>query len=190
MVVVTSSDSISSNLRFGHAAAPYNANHNAEFANHDAKITEWLHAAGFTDPPPCRSRFRNKAVNKAVKISNAFRQALGWPMIEADHKDAPAHDGMVHIMPFIRPPPTFAEVENTNGEGHTRGGDRVQIMPISPHHRHHYGGHHGHFRAYPEDQSFMKRLHYALMALGPWEGRALAFVLGTYLSIFRLGHPP
>ncbi|KAG6841690.1 hypothetical protein H0H93_004197 [Arthromyces matolae] len=31
--------------------------------------------------------------------------------------------------------------------------------------------------------SFVRRLHVALMALGPWEGRAVAFVLGCGIGV-------
>ncbi|THU92167.1 hypothetical protein K435DRAFT_672673 [Dendrothele bispora CBS 962.96] len=31
--------------------------------------------------------------------------------------------------------------------------------------------------------SFLQRLHVALMTLGPWEGRAIAFVLGCGLGV-------
>lgn len=34
-----------------------------------------------------------------------------------------------------------------------------------------------------QNAPFMERLHIALMALGPWEGRAVAFVLGCGIGV-------
>jgi len=55
-----------------------------------------------------------------------------------------------------------------------------------PHHRHHHPHHHnfhgkGHF--HHQHKSFMRRVHFALMSLGVWEGRAVAFVLGCGLGV-------
>lgn len=124
---------------------------------------------------PCRSRFREKA----LEISNALREALGLPLIEAGRKtEGQAHDGKAHILPFIGGPPIWADFEvNENvTEGRTKGGDRVKIISaprpgrFRPHYRH--GSTHR--------LTFFNRLHFALTALGPWEGRAVAFVLGTH----------
>ncbi|KAJ3506013.1 hypothetical protein NLJ89_g7108 [Agrocybe chaxingu] len=55
--------------------------------------------------------------------------------------------------------------------------------PPPPHHHHHdhrRPGPHG-FRF--ERPSFMARLHFSLMNLGPWEGRAVAFVLGCGIGV-------
>ncbi|KAG9316888.1 hypothetical protein JVU11DRAFT_2964 [Chiua virens] len=48
------------------------------------------------------------------------------------------------------------------------------------HHRGHHGrhGHHGH-----RGKSFLRRIHKAIKALGPWEGRAVAFVLGCGIGV-------
>jgi len=83
-------------------------------------------------PPPssanrqtCRARLRQKA----IAISNAFRQALGLAPIQVDPTTAGkgGEHGDVHILPFIGIPngPTFVKVE----EGKNDGG----IHP-SPHH--------------------------------------------------------
>ncbi|KZV72843.1 hypothetical protein PENSPDRAFT_335163 [Peniophora sp. CONT] len=53
--------------------------------------------------------------------------------------------------------------------------------PLRPVHLMHHGGH---FRHMHHRGSFIRRIHRALMSLGPWEGRAIAFVLGTYLHSF------
>ncbi|GBE78802.1 hypothetical protein SCP_0116950 [Sparassis crispa] len=42
----------------------------------------------------------------------------------------------------------------------------------------HKGGH--------RHRSFLRGVHFALMALGPWEGRAVAFVLGCEIGALRL----
>lgn len=115
---------------------------------------------------------------KALKMSNAFRHALGLPQIEnADDvmEGGEVHGGLIHIMapgPFMGalPPPPFP-IEGT--VGHAPNGDEF-IVPARPQHHHkfhhHKLGHRG---------PFLHRIHRALMALGPWEGRAVAFVLGT-----------
>ncbi|KAJ2915268.1 hypothetical protein MD484_g5138, partial [Candolleomyces efflorescens] len=56
--------------------------------------------------------------------------------------------------------------------------------PPPPHrHHHHGGGHHRHMMLADDDSSFMLRLQNALMSLGPWEGRAVAFVVGAGLGV-------
>ncbi|KAK6977614.1 hypothetical protein R3P38DRAFT_519028 [Favolaschia claudopus] len=47
------------------------------------------------------------------------------------------------------------------------------------HHLHH--PHHPH--AFHRAQSFLGRVHFALLSLGPWEGRAVAFVLGCGIGV-------
>ena len=54
------------------------------------------------------------------------------------------------------------------------------------HHPHHHGrhGHHGHHGLHGHHhKSFLKRIHRAIKALGPWEGRAVSFVLGKKSEI-------
>ncbi|GJJ06520.1 hypothetical protein Clacol_000712 [Clathrus columnatus] len=50
-----------------------------------------------------------------------------------------------------------------------------------PHHGHHHHG--GKFHIKHKSQSFIDRLTRALIMLGPWEGRAVAFVLGCGLGV-------
>ena len=123
---------------------------------------------------------------KAIKIGNCFRKALGWPLIEVKHhphhhhhhtqpphhskdgKDAEAggiqvDGGFISILPF--PAVTAA-----------KGGDWAGDVSDRPHYRHHR--HH---------TSFLSRLHNSLMNLGRWEGRAVAFVIGVYLSFCLKG---
>ncbi|KAF8149387.1 hypothetical protein B0H34DRAFT_785387 [Crassisporium funariophilum] len=140
---------------------------------------------------PCAGR-SGRYRQKAVEISNAFRKALGWPLIEADpnpHHQGHNGGGMFKILPFVGTAPTFIEVKGPAAggfwDGKTKGGDRVVIHPVEnmphphhrPHHHHHNLSHsHGH-------TSFLTRIHYSLMNLGRWEGRAVAFVLGCGIGV-------
>ncbi|TFK44067.1 hypothetical protein BDQ12DRAFT_730183 [Crucibulum laeve] len=132
---------------------------------------------------PCGSRFRQKA----IEMSNAFRQALGLPLIETEHKHE-MHGGMVKLMPFVGTPPTFISIHPNGSEGKTRGGDNIRIMPVSnlPHPHPHHGYHRRPVNSL-EESSFGLRLQNALLELGTWEGRAIAFVLGVGMGVlFRL----
>jgi hypothetical protein len=53
----------------------------------------------------------------------------------------------------------------------------------SHHHHHEAGSHHHnhHDMKHKKAGSFLRRVHRAIMALGLWEGRAVAFVLGECL---------
>jgi hypothetical protein len=97
--------------------------------------------------------------NKAIILSNAVRKALGFPLIEEYRpidigKERP--DGLVRILPIHLPM-------------------KVELDENNHHHGHHHMKHH--------KGSFMRRMHHALMALGPWEGRAVAFVLGCGIGV-------
>jgi hypothetical protein len=99
--------------------------------------------------------------SKALAMSNRLRQALGLPPIAASplRSHTPTHspEGTVNILPFPH-----------------RNGDRDELMrfhvemmrPMEPQHR-----------------AFVHRLHHAVNQLGPWEGRAVAFVLGCGLGV-------
>ena len=157
---------------------------------------------------PCGSSTRSgrpasRFHEKAIKISNVFRQALGLPLIETegavlfalDHGANRVHvnNGFVTIVshkPVANPPHPFVDFENGSpinhfippmGAGPFDG--NIEILPVSPpypNHRHHHP-HHQLYRG--ESNSFATRLHASLMNLGPWEGRAVAFVLGKSLSL-------
>lgn len=113
----------------------------------------------------CRTRLRQKA----IAISNALRQALGLPPIQVASTDVGkgVEHGVVHILPFIGNPnaPTFVDVGNGNGNGDGTG----------PHHHR--------FRCRGGIKGFMMRLHRSLNALGPWEGKVVAFVLGCGIGV-------
>jgi len=113
---------------------------------------------------PCRlGRFRVKA----LKLSNSFRKAVGLPLIESPHSQ-------LHDLPKPAPgrvtifgTPTFVPDGKVAHHHHDRPMHRI----------------HKHDRLYFHNGTFMDRLHIALMALGPWEGRAVAFVLGCGIGV-------
>jgi len=125
---------------------------------------------------PCGGRLRQKAAS----MSKAFMTALGFTASDNKEGKSQGHWHHVEPLPFIGTP-------NANGlealEGETQGGDKIRILPMSAHphperihaHRvhHHLKGKH----------SFLMRVHFALMSLGPWEGRAVAFVLGCGIGV-------
>jgi len=125
---------------------------------------------------PCgRNRFRQKA----VEISNLFREALGLPLIKSDsHHD---DDGSVRILPFIGTPNLFAPVHVKDADGN------IKVVNIEgPPHEGHHGYHHAHGRHHHYHLgkgSFISRIHYSIMNLGRWEGRAVAFVLGCGIGV-------
>jgi len=105
-----------------------------------------------------KSRFRQKAVD----LSAAFRKALGLSPLDPEH-------GTVHILSMG--PPTFVSLDpQVDAPPHHR----------PHHHHHHHKGHHGHELS---RGPFFRRLNVALMTLGPWEGRAFAFVLGCGIGV-------
>ncbi|KAK0213319.1 hypothetical protein DFS33DRAFT_1288149 [Desarmillaria ectypa] len=167
MLTGSSDRNVSPAIRFGHPGVL-----------HEDDVVK-ISMPSVTHGRPCGGgrRFREKA----VKLSNSFRQALGLPLIESDPKaDTTVHGGVVRIMPFIGGPPTIVQLNEAGDEGKTRGGDRVKVVNALPVAH----GHHGHHRMRLNSQeSFTSRLHYALMMLGPWEGRAVAFVLGCGIGV-------
>lgn len=165
IVLVSSSQDNSPSLRFGHAMGHMGSVLEAEPNNKHAIDNR---------------RGCSRLHQKAIEFSNTFRQALGLPVIETEFKstDGQIHGGAVRIMPFIGTPPVA--VEMIGAEGKTKGGDKVQFAHKF-HHHHHGHGPMFHHRLHRE--SFLKRLQVALMTLGPWEGRAIAFVLGCGLGV-------
>lgn len=99
--------------------------------------------------------------SKALTMSNGLRQALGLPPIVASplRSPPPAHlqEGTLNILPF----------PHRNAESDDLVRFHVEMMrPMEPHTR-----------------PFVHRLHRAVNQLGPWEGRAVAFVLGCGLGV-------
>lgn len=116
---------------------------------------------------------------KGLMMANKFRHIFGLPPIEPFHprpdfhKDIKEHtdihssnapveqSGEVRILPIMPTVPFIATPVPASGE---------DKMHRRPHFRHHF--HH--------QDTFLKRVHHALMSLGPWEGRAVAFVIGMF----------
>ncbi|KAF9557965.1 hypothetical protein CPC08DRAFT_28275 [Agrocybe pediades] len=132
----------------------------------------------------CAGARMNRFRQKGIEISNAFRKALGWPLIAEpsivhvppmESKPGEIPKGMVQIMPFIgTPQPTIKVVEWTGNKDAS-----VHRLPPNHVHHHHPHGHRFHHGVPP----FAVRLHHSLMNLGRWEGRAVAFVLGCGIGV-------
>ena len=126
-------------------------------------------------PRPGQSASRHAGCglkNKAVAMSNKFREMLGLPIIAPpqhwEHDEVP-----IEPLPFIGTPMEFKPAGFDGDIGpRPDGAGIVHILPM-PHHG--MGPHRPHFH----HRSFLHRVHRALMVLGPWEGRAVAFVLGA-----------
>ena len=134
-------------------------------------------------PPPMRANQMQrkrpcmgaKLRQKAVNISNSFRKMFGLPIIE----EAPRY-GDIH---------QIKEAINSFHHKELHGGERVKILPFIPtenvngmqrgHGRPHF--HHNH--QFHQEQDFLVRIQNSIMSLGPWEGRAVAFVLGCGIGV-------
>ncbi|KAJ7034045.1 hypothetical protein C8F04DRAFT_1260306 [Mycena alexandri] len=124
---------------------------------------------------------------KATSISEAFKIAFGFKVREKTHLHPVAAIDMKHYvpLPFIGTP-NGAEIL----EAHTKGSDKLRIpngdnlFHILPYQPPTHGHGHGRFRHHTKNEhSFLMRVHFALMSLGPWEGRAVAFVLGCGIGV-------
>lgn len=160
VVVISSHNDVSSNVVF-EPGMPLAGN-----AFHPG-ITTVTHQAVSPDSKGIH-HFCNSLKNKAVEISNKFRETLGLPSIpttsadtihNAPHPSFPHNE--VKILPFIGTPlPVMERLPQHDQSGiyrHPIAATRVR------------GG---------CNRSFVHRVHRALTILGPWEGRAVAFVLG------------
>ncbi|KAF7980369.1 hypothetical protein HWV62_38827 [Athelia sp. TMB] len=126
---------------------------------------------------------------KGVSLSNAFRQALGLPLIEKNISPADAermvHGGLIRLMPGHRVGDDAEGQQGRKAMIHHIGDDEKSAHhehdgKMQKHHKHHaHHAHHGH----RHHASFAQRLNRALMTLGPWEGRAVAFVVGCGLGV-------
>jgi len=181
--VIENPSNANANIRFGHALANANVNGN------DDNVVARVRPVALVNPHPpekvtglsrhfCGASLREKA----LRFSNAIRHALGLPLIEPDR----VRPGEIHIitLPYhLRPP---------NAAIHSVGElDEVNKHPSQPNDEHHphrgHHGHHGHHgrhgHHHRHHKSFLHRIHKAIMSLGPWEGRAVAFVLGCGLGV-------
>ncbi|KIY68020.1 hypothetical protein CYLTODRAFT_443608 [Cylindrobasidium torrendii FP15055 ss-10] len=109
-------------------------------------------------PMPGAGR-RGRPCSSKMSLTNALRTALGLEVVQ----DFKPHHGH-HVAG------TAVTFDPVTMEGHTKGGDRIKIVsppPASQRHR----------------DSPILRLHNALLMLGPWEGRAVAFVFGCGIGV-------
>lgn len=117
---------------------------------------------------PCGGSRMSRFRQKGIEISNTFRKVLGLELIEANpHLTFKKADhGVVHIMPFMGTPHRSSNYHSA--------------------HKQHHGAqlnYHHHIHAHGRSRSFATRLHFSLMNLGRWEGRAVAFVLGCGIGV-------
>jgi len=142
----------------------------AKIVRPNVAITSISAAEQHIDHPTCEGIRR-----KALRLSNAFRQALGWPLIETESSPT-VHD---RYKSFMDPLPHMISGE-AEGNSELHGGPESDEGHKHRHHRHHQHHHHHRHR---HEHSFLARIHRAIMALGPWEGRAVAFVLGCGIGV-------
>jgi len=169
------------NIRLGHELANANVNGN------DDNVAHIVHPANPILPPPhakgkghhfCGASLREKA----IRLSNAFRHALGLPLIGAD-TELP-RPGPIHIISVGYPGVMLHGPGELDEEGkprrHPDGGEDPE-----DHHDHHHKHHKHHHKHHHKNhhKSFLRRIHSAIKALGPWEGRAVAFVLGCGIGV-------
>ena len=123
--------------------------------------------------PPTEARRRPCHMsNSAIGMANRFRKLFGLEQIEARPSHS-HHSKLVPIGSIATMPPSLSD----DGEMHilpiTTPAENVESVGAPPVHRH---SHHRHHRL--QDAPLVERLSHALMMLGRWEGRAVAFVLG------------
>jgi len=132
--------------------------------------------------------------DKAMRLSNKL---IGYPKLEVPgmahimgHHEDHDNSGRVTPLPFIGTPvaphPINAEAEELKAPPAEKvysfgpGSQRPDVGPVRIVHMNEQEG--GRFR-FRHQRPFLRRLHFALMALGPWEGRAVAFVLGCGIGV-------
>ncbi|KAH7889033.1 hypothetical protein F5I97DRAFT_1857699 [Phlebopus sp. FC_14] len=179
------------NIRFGHALANANVNGNDDNVARVVRPAIVMTTSTEVKSSGVGRHFCGAALReKALRMSNALRHALGLPLIESD-KDHDSFDGKpggVHILPVpyvgtsvqtkeVLPDGSVREYNNEPADG---PGDHHRDHP---HHHPHHRPHHGHKHHKHHKGSFANRVHRAVMALGPWEGRAVAFVLGCGIGV-------
>ncbi|KAI5123081.1 hypothetical protein M0805_000515 [Coniferiporia weirii] len=118
---------------------------------------------------------------KAIAASNWLREKVGLPPIASPHRHGHHGHGMdrqpklLHGETMV--PPLSHAPEQVEGEG-------TAIPDGAP--RHHRL-HHVHGQWHWRPSTFAGRLQKALMTLGPWEGRVVAFVIGCGIgSLLRM----
>lgn len=189
--VVESPSNANANIRFGHAIANANVN-----GNDDSDNVVRLVRPTFVMTTTTEVKGKGKGHHfcgasikaKALRMSNAFFHALGLPVNEmGDHgsfkgevpNDAVPITGEVRILPvpFIGGAPITSNIPTNPSQEEHPGANGIRIS-LPDGHRHHHHHHHHHDMKHKKAGTFLMRVHRAIMALGPWEGRAVAFVLG------------
>ena len=118
---------------------------------------------------PCRSKS-----SEAIEIANRFRKLFGLEPIKA-HAAIEHHSALNHSK-FV-PPFESTPLPPVSNDG------KMDLMPFSPIPTEYVANAsaqpvHRHSHHCLQYASFMERLSHTLMMLGPWEGRAITFVLG------------
>jgi hypothetical protein len=98
---------------------------------------------------------------KAVQLSNWFKHIFGLP------KTKTPSDSSLRLAPHLVELPSAIPVELPSA---------VPVRPL-------YHHHHGKMQYSAHGHTFVQRLTHALMMLGPWEGRAVSFILGEHSDI-------
>lgn len=197
-VLVESPSNANANIRFGHALANANVNGNDDSDNVARLVRPSLVMATSTEIKGKHHFCGASLKAKALRMSNAFRHALGLPLIEMGDHDAfkgevtsnpGSVSGELHILPiplFGQPvtssvPASSSEKENSEDVKELlRDGSVMRVYRqhgAESHHRNH------HDMKHKKAGSFLRRVHRAIMALGLWEGRAVAFVLGCGIGV-------
>lgn len=185
-------------MRLGHGVPPMPAMHPDVATLAHPHRPEHHHQMMPKKPCGGAGRFRVAAAKfneKAVEVANTFRKAFGLPLIEAAHNPNTHHHHQkgpiqIQVVPTHGNGGSSTVVKMDKGMnggwwGHTKGGDRVQIVTTGPAggHMHHHN-HGGAMKiAVAQPAAFYDRLMGAIMSLGPWEGRAVAFVIGAGIGV-------
>jgi len=158
--------------------------------------TTEVHSAGMR--LPC-GRMKN-ALNSITALFPGWNKANGNTIPE--HEDE-TESGMAHILPVSKPGPfpigplfhvgtvSFEQLDEAQKAQDTAIAKMHEEQDVRPDDsapgplRVIHVGHrpHHHFGMGRHRSPFMHRLHFALASLGPWEGRAVAFVLGCGIGV-------
>lgn len=197
-VLVESPSNANANIRFGHALANANVNGNDDSDNVARLVRPSLVMTTSTEVRGKHHFCGASLKAKALRMSNAFRHALGLPLIEMGDHDAfkgevPSNPGPVSGELRILPIPLFGQPVTPNVPASSsekeNSGDVKKLLPdgsVVRIYRHHEAGSHHHSHhdmKHKKAGSFLRRVHRAIMALSLWEGRAVAFVLGCGMGV-------
>jgi len=131
---------------------------------------------------------------KAAQLANAFRKWVGLPAKD-EKENTGSHAEVLPLMPIktfggvVDGPPQHPDHGEKHHEGHHGKhpdgdhGEKHREGHHGKHHGEHHGKHHGKHHEKHGRPPFWVRVHHALMALGLWEGRAVAFVLGCGIGV-------